>query len=603
MEPDREVSAGKFSTQIPLKELPPPLFVDTLDAPATVSTEGPVATTFTKIEKSLASLGFFSPSSRRLKNQKVKRISFTREVDGKRVEVTAEIIPSAMFGLPITADQDKYLALQEVITRTLQSEGKVTNPIRFKSADLIRLMNRSTKTGKNFKEINDWLDVMMSTTIFSQGTVYKAGEKRFAKDRFHVFDRAVSVGKELPDGSTADANYVWLSEWQLENINQNFLLPIDLETYRELKNHISKALVPLLQIWLFASRKAGSFEKRYDELCDILTLKKHPTPSEILRQLKPSLDELTRYQYLEKWRIEKTSDRKSYKIIFFHGSKFHRDHRKRLEQKNQIEQPMIIAQSEPMEPALPEPGKLDVLAPTGPDMSGGAKRSSPRRKATSATIAAPIVESAPAVEKGTEPADDRVQLIDELAARALAPSVAMKLLRSIPEEHLERVRDYIDYWDSQKSVGPGLLHDLIKNFDPLPPTFTTRRQRETHERDAKRNADRWMVKQALEQQYEAYQQETIDRFIAEELTAEEFEYRVQAFKKTTSQQEQLWLGKPSPTLAEHLARNAIRAEISKQVRILSFEDFRKRELPRILSERQLDPAELGIEPSCRGPQE
>ena len=49
----------------------------------------------------------------------------------------------------------------------------------------------------------------------------------------------------MPDGTIADANYVWLSEWQLENINQNFLLPIDLFTYRQLKNHIAKALVPL----------------------------------------------------------------------------------------------------------------------------------------------------------------------------------------------------------------------------------------------------------------------------------------------------------------------------------------------------------------------
>jgi hypothetical protein len=48
----------------------------TLRIPAAVAT-----TTFTKVEKSLTSLGFFTPSSRRLKDQKVKRISFTREVD------------------------------------------------------------------------------------------------------------------------------------------------------------------------------------------------------------------------------------------------------------------------------------------------------------------------------------------------------------------------------------------------------------------------------------------------------------------------------------------------------------------------------------------
>ena len=54
------------------------------------------------------------------------------------------------------------------------------------------------------------------------------------------------MGSELPDGRSADRNYVWLSDWQLENINNNYLLPIDFDTYRRLKNHIAKALVPLL---------------------------------------------------------------------------------------------------------------------------------------------------------------------------------------------------------------------------------------------------------------------------------------------------------------------------------------------------------------------
>ena len=107
-------------------------------------------TTFTKVEKSLASLGYFTPSSRRIKDQRIKRISFTRQIDGKRVEGTAEILPT-MYGLPVTADQDKYLALQKIVTDTLQSEGKISNPVRFTSAQLLRLLNNRVRTGKNYK--------------------------------------------------------------------------------------------------------------------------------------------------------------------------------------------------------------------------------------------------------------------------------------------------------------------------------------------------------------------------------------------------------------------------------------------------------------------
>ena len=83
--------------------------------------------------------------------------------------------------------------------------------------------------------------------IISEGAVYLAGKKRWVKDRFHVFERAVSFGKELEPGVVADRNYIWFSDWQLENINNNYLIPVDLETYRQLRNHIAKTLVPLLQ--------------------------------------------------------------------------------------------------------------------------------------------------------------------------------------------------------------------------------------------------------------------------------------------------------------------------------------------------------------------
>lgn len=567
----------------------------------TVVTTSP---SFAKVEKSLISLGFFTPSSRRIKDQKVKRISFTRSIDGKKVEATAEFHPSAMLGLPITADQDKFLALHDIITNLLQTQGKISNPIRFTSADLLRLLNKRVRTGKNYKDIIEWLDVMTATTIMSNGVVYEAGKQRFARDRFHVFERAVSVGKELPDGTIADANYVWLSDWQLDNINQNFLLPIDLLTYRQLKNHIAKALVPLLQVWLFASQKAGSFEKRYDELCEMLSLQIYKAPSLITRQLQPSLDELIHYEYLEKWRIEKTSDRKAYKIIFFHGPKFHRDRRRRLEQKSQAESTVVIAQSGSIEPELPEPGKLQH--DSAPETVAGATKKTattvPQKKVGKTTSGMSDWSPAPtpAEQKPIEQVKEESNLIDELAVRGMMPSVALKLLNSIPAERQEQIRDYIDYWDSVKqsggNVGVGLLYDLIKTPQQLPPTFVTRRQREARQRQVKRDADWRMVKDVLEQRYEAHRERHVDRFIAETVTPPEFERRVTTCKEKLSAQTNLDF--PSvwnrPETIERQAHAMARAEIAQQVSIITFEDFRKAELPHLLAELQLDPADLGI---------
>jgi hypothetical protein len=550
-----------------------------------------LATSFTKIEKSLASLGFFTPSSRRIKGQRVKRISFTREVDGKRVEGTAEIFPTIL-GLPVTADQDKYLALQKMITDILQTEGKITNPIRFTSADLLRLLNQRVRTGKNYKDIVEWLDVMASTTIISNGVLYIAGQKRFARDRFHVFDRAVSVGKELDDGTIADANYVWLSNWQIENINHNFLLPIDLETYRMLKNHIAKALVPLLQIWLFASHKAGSFEKRYDEICEILNLQKYKAPSLITRQFKPSLDELTSHGYLEQWRIEKTTDRKAYKITLFHGPKFHRDRRKRIEQKMQAEVPLVIARSQCPEPSLPQPGKIDPSPPPAklahrPQQGGGKTQS-----------AAPASQPEPSAQPGPEvypshETDPAPNILDELVARGLMASVAMKLLANLSLEQTECVTDYIDYWDFAKAtndVGPGFLYDLIKQCKPLPSGFEVNRQRLERKVNDERSYRLLMAKQMLDFAYDQYSRETIDQFIDEQFSKAELEHRIQTKKRELSSHHRA----NRSAFSDQIAQHAVRAEIAPLVPLISFADFCRREAPGILSEYQIDPADLGI---------
>src|ERR1039457_6021765 len=291
---------------------------------------------FVKVEKNLASLGFFTPSSKRLRNATEKSFTVTTVTDGKRLELKGTIIPSAKYGLPITADQDKWIALCKILTDILRKEGRVTNPIAFTSAEILRLLRKHRHSGKNYREVEEWLDVLFSTTIFSEGVVYLANEKRRVKDRFRVFERAVSFGKELPDGKTADKNYVWFSDWQLQNINSNHLLPIDIEAYRQLKNHIAKALVPLLQVWLYATRDEGVFEKRYDELCDFLNIQRYRYLSLIRRTLGPSLDELKEFGYLADWQIEKTSDKQNYKILFYHGDKFHRDRNARLNRKRSL---------------------------------------------------------------------------------------------------------------------------------------------------------------------------------------------------------------------------------------------------------------------------
>ena len=81
---------------------------------------------FTRVEKNLASLGFFTASSKTVRGTQEKKITLVRRDAGsKSIEATATILPSHKYGLPITSDQDKYLALLKIVAEIRREKGKV----------------------------------------------------------------------------------------------------------------------------------------------------------------------------------------------------------------------------------------------------------------------------------------------------------------------------------------------------------------------------------------------------------------------------------------------------------------------------------------------
>lgn len=321
--------------------------------------ELPEGREFVKLEKNLSSIGFFSPSTKNVKKgAKPKVLSFSAVVDGTRVKASVTINPSVMDGLPTTAHQDKTFAFYKLLQDRRRFGEEVANPVGFHSSELLRLLGKRVRTGKNYDEVDDWLNVMTFTGIISEGAVYHAGAKEFGKDRYHVFERSVSYGKKLPDGTVADRNYVWLSEWQLENINSNYFLPVDFEAYKRLRNHTAKALVPLLQVWLYASEGQGAFVKSYDDLCQHLNLQSYRYPSQVRQKLSPALDELVAVGYLAAWDLQRTADGAGFKVVFEHGPKFFEDKALRAGQRPGARRPL----PERTPPALP------AAAPAAPSV-------------------------------------------------------------------------------------------------------------------------------------------------------------------------------------------------------------------------------------------
>lgn len=274
-----------------------------------------------RVEKNLTSMGFFTPSHKRLEKVLEKRVSImVREDSGKRIEASATIVPSAKFGLPITSDQDKYYAFQKLLEDRRDRQGKISNPVAFSTNEMLKVLGMS-RAGKNYEDIREWLSRMTFTGIESEGVIYLAGRRKFARDRFTVFQRVFSAGEILDNGQVADQNLVWLSDWQIDNLNERYVSLLNYDAYKQLKNHIAKHMVALIQNWFFAARHNLSLviEKRYSELAQLLSITLYNQRSRIISSIGPSLDELMKFNLIASWSLEKTSNGKDWKITMTPG--------------------------------------------------------------------------------------------------------------------------------------------------------------------------------------------------------------------------------------------------------------------------------------------
>ena len=270
-----------------------------------------------RVEKSLHSLGFFTPTQRREARSRTIEYHPTRDIAGKRVQARAVIIPSPDHGLPTTADRDKYMAFMKLVTERRRKCGLVSNPVRFSGYELLQILGLSD-SGANYDDLNDWLERMTATTIKSEYVVFLAKHKEYAKDIFHVFDRVVLYGQTFPDGNRAEQFEVYLSHWQMENLNANYVLPLDIGAYLQLRKDIAKSLFGHLHSWFYASRGAV-VGRRYKELCALLDIRPWSYISKIRQVLAPSLNELKEIEYLADWEITRTAANTDFKLILSAG--------------------------------------------------------------------------------------------------------------------------------------------------------------------------------------------------------------------------------------------------------------------------------------------
>lgn len=490
---------------------------------------------FIKLEKNLNYISFFSPSkSKRGKANpqaapRVRTITYPpREIDGKIVHPRTTIKPDAQLGLPTTADRDKYMAFMKIVTDRKAKLGQVQNPVGFTTYELLKGLGL-TDAGFHYEEVNQFLERMVSTTIKSEYAVYFHNTKRFAKDIFHVFNRVVLTGQEMPDGTVAQMNYVFLSDWQLENINTNYTFPIDFNSYRQLKRDIAKALFGHLHTWFYGSR-GRPVERKYSELCELLDIQRWPHLSKAKQILQPPLDELIRIRYFESWDLVHAAGGNDFKLIMTPGEAILRITRPRLASTpNPVQDPAM----ESLVQALVE---------------RGVRESDARR-----TLLDVDIERQPVL--------DQIEWVDEQARRMGA----------------------------SMTNPPGFLLAAVRENWAVPAGFETTRKRQLRARAVQEReqpsfaapAQQELRRLELEEQYRLWIETRVDEAMITRFTAAERTRRMRALRREIVEKYPGVYDKAvagagtSPALEEH-AERLLREEVKRDLALPAFDEFMRK---------------------------
>lgn len=303
----------------------------------------PVLADYVRAEMFLENIGFFTPSSTRIKtqNEKEKVLGKKTALDGTEKIIKVVVSPNAKLGLPVTSDLDYYRAFLKILDDASDRDGHVKLPIRVPSKRLAEIAGK--KWGGPIRaEISDWFERMNGTLI--KGGMYRAKMKTY-EDGFSgvVFSQVVRRGDRLRDGSTADTNYVWPSPWFLSNYHYHYVRPVDLSFHRRLTRPISKALYPLLETGWYAS-SGNPYSKNYHDLCAEFLLTEYKTLSQIKQQLNPAHEELQKENFLASWDYREGVEKGGFVIVYYAGTKFYDDQKAKKDRRflaKQINQPQL----------------------------------------------------------------------------------------------------------------------------------------------------------------------------------------------------------------------------------------------------------------------
>lgn len=249
------------------------------------------------------------------------KIEYHRTVDrGEgRESISWRVLAHQEYGLPGPFDWALHQAIEEMIN---ERGFPVCNPIPFSFRDVCRRME-ITYSGRTAEDIKAAFLRIISTLVESKRTFYSKPKKQWIEDYFHLYERVIYRGDELPHGGgMADTNYLYLGSWYLDNLNALYVTLIDTRYRRTLTSTVARRLYEILGVKFYGLRTAQApfLRYTYSTLCALLPAKCYRYRSDAHRQLETAHEELIATEFLERveWYTTPSTPREWY-LHYFPG--------------------------------------------------------------------------------------------------------------------------------------------------------------------------------------------------------------------------------------------------------------------------------------------
>ncbi|MBI1902937.1 MAG: hypothetical protein HYS13_17710 [Planctomycetia bacterium] len=241
-----------------------------------------------KVEANLLRLPLFALSTKGLRNLDGLEINSTLTRQGRTRQFTLRVTRNTATPYPGPLARAAHLAFLSILT---ERGFPCENPITWNWRDLCRRIGIAY-SGRTAQHLKRAIQSTAGLMIHSEDALYsKASGQPIRTPRgvvLHLYETVAFVHDPLPDGREADANYLWLSPWYLENLNAYFTAPLDHDFWRFLdrRSTIASRLYEFLLLNFYSG--TDLLRLNYPTLAQFMPLRPKRHFSEAQRQLDPA---------------------------------------------------------------------------------------------------------------------------------------------------------------------------------------------------------------------------------------------------------------------------------------------------------------------------